>query len=81
MSDQPQPVTSAEISDLLAAVSERFHRSDPITPSEDVAFLERKADVMGRIATAMDDPDAAGVAAAARAQLDAARARLAGGEA
>jgi hypothetical protein len=69
MSDQPQPVTSAEISDLLAAVSERFHRSAPFTPLEDVAFLERKADVMSRIAATMDDPDASDVAAAARARL------------
>lgn len=44
-----------------------------------MAFFERKADLLTRIAAHSFDPEAVEVAAIARAQLDAARTRLSGG--
>lgn len=80
MADQPSPVSPREISAFLALVRERSACRVPPTPAEDVAFFERKADLLTRIAADSLDLDAVGAAANARAQLDAARARLNGGE-
>lgn len=77
MADQPPPVSPREISEFLALVRERSTNRVPSTPAEDVVFFERKADLLSRIAAHSFDPEAVEVAAIARAQLDAARSRLA----
>lgn len=62
MTDQPRRVTPAEISDLLTAA-----RALPLNaPLDDqIAFHERKARLMSRIAKDLDTADAYGVAAEA----------------
>jgi hypothetical protein len=62
MTDQPRRVTPAEISDLLTAA-----RLLPLDAALDdqIAFHERKARLMSRIARDLDTSDAYGVAAEA----------------
>ncbi|GLU50131.1 hypothetical protein [Nocardiopsis ansamitocini] len=73
----PRPVTASDIADFLTDVQTRAARTD-LTPTDNLAFFQRKADLMDRIAHESPDPDAIRVAANARAQLTAARARING---
>ncbi|WP_285758117.1 hypothetical protein [Nocardiopsis ansamitocini] len=70
-------MTARDIAAFLAEVQTRAMRTD-LTPTENLAFFQRKADLMDRIAHESPDPDALRVAANARAQLTAARAQVNG---
>jgi hypothetical protein len=66
MTDQPARVTPAEISDLLRSMA----GLSPGTPSgEQIAWHERKAALLSRIAADLDTPAAHAAAAEARDQL------------
>ncbi|GAA3737742.1 hypothetical protein HDA32_005391 [Spinactinospora alkalitolerans] len=74
MSEQPERVTARDVEDFLSEVLGRFGGTAPATPAEDVAFFERKAELMGRIAAESDDPETHAAATNARAQLEETRA-------
>jgi hypothetical protein len=66
MTDQPSRVTPAEISELLAALARLPHDA---TSGELIAWHERKAGLLTRIAADLDTPEAHAVAAEAWDQL------------
>jgi hypothetical protein len=66
MTDQPSRVTPAEISALLRSMA-GLSRETP--PGEQIAWHERKAALLSRIAADMDTPEAHAVAAEAWDQL------------
>ncbi|GAA3730778.1 hypothetical protein HDA32_005916 [Spinactinospora alkalitolerans] len=74
MSEQPERVTARDVADFLSEVLGRFGGASPTTAAEDVAFFERKAELLGRIAAESDDPETHAVAENARAQLEETRA-------
>lgn len=66
MTDQPSRVTPAEISEALAALARLPHDA---TTGERIAWHERKAGLLTRIAAELDTPEAHAVAAEAWDQL------------
>jgi hypothetical protein len=65
-SDQPSRVTPADISQLLSAA----HKLSLHAPlGEQIAYFERKAELLSRIAADMDTPEAHAAAAEASDQL------------
>ena len=66
MTDQPSRVTPTEISELLRSMA-GLSRETPL--GEQIAWHERKAALLSRIAADMDPPEAHAVAAEAWDQL------------
>lgn len=66
MTDQPERVTPAEICDLLRSMAGLSHDT-PL--GEQIAWHERKAALLSRIAADLDTPEAHAVAAEAWGQL------------
>jgi hypothetical protein len=73
MSDQPSRVTPADISQLLSA-ARTLSAHAPL--GEQIAYFERKAELLSRIAADMDTPEAHAVASEASDQLAALTAQL-----
>jgi hypothetical protein len=71
--DQPSRVTPAEISELLSA-ARKLPLNAPL--GEQIAYFERKADLLTRIAAADDTADARAAAAEAWDQVAALAAQL-----
>ena len=67
MTDQPNRVTPAEINALLDQ-ARRLTAADA-SPAEQIAYHERKADLLSRIAATLDTPEAHQVADDARHQV------------
>ena len=74
MTDQPSRVTPGEISDLLDQFRHLAQAHGQATPADRLAYFERKADLLARIAAHLGTDEAREVAAAARAQVTALRA-------
>jgi hypothetical protein len=67
MADQPSRVTPGEISALLDQA--RRLAAEDASPADQLAYYERKAQLLSRIATTLDTPEAHQVAADARQQV------------
>ncbi len=78
MPAEPEPVSPREVSEFLAEVARLSRCGLPTDPAERLAFFERKADLLTRIADRDGTDDARAAASGAREQLAQIRAGQAG---